>query len=121
MKLSRLQLHTKILLGLLLGVLFGLLAREWGFSDFVSSYIKPIGTAFIRLISMVIGPLIFASLLVGITGLGDIRKLGRIGAKTVIYYTATTSIAIAIGLLLANTIKPGVGLSRKLLFPGLQF
>ncbi|OHB73101.1 MAG: hypothetical protein A2Z25_23500 [Planctomycetes bacterium RBG_16_55_9] len=113
MKLSRLQLHTKILLGLLLGVLFGLLAKQWGFSEFVSSYIKPIGSAFIRLISMVIGPLIFASLLVGTTGLGDIRKLGRIGTKTMVYYMSTTAIAIAIGLLLANTIKPGVGLSAE--------
>jgi Na+/H+-dicarboxylate symporter len=113
MKLSRLQLHTKILLGLLLGVLFGLLANRFGFSGFVFTYIKPIGTAFIRLISMVVVPLVFASLLVGTTSLGDIRKLGRIGAKTMIYYISTTAIAITIGLLLANTFKPGAGLSAE--------
>jgi Na+/H+-dicarboxylate symporter len=113
MKLSRLQLHTKILLGLLLGVLFGLLANRFGFSDYVFTYIKPIGTAFIRLISMVVGPLVFASLLVGTTSLGDIRKLGRIGAKTMTYYIVTTVIAIAIGLLLANAFKPGAGLSQE--------
>ncbi len=113
MKLSRLQLHTKILLGLLSGVLFGLLANRCGLSDFVFTYIKPIGTAFIRLISMVVGPLVFASLLVGTTSLGDIRKLGRIGAKTMTYYISTTAIAITIGLLLANTFKPGAGLSQE--------
>jgi Na+/H+-dicarboxylate symporter len=62
---------------------------------------------------MVVGPLVFASLLVGTTSLGDIRKLGRIGAKTMAYYISTTVIAIAIGLLLANTFKPGSGLSPE--------
>jgi proton glutamate symport protein len=113
MKLSRLQLHTKILLGLLLGVLFGVLANRCGISDFVFTYIKPIGSAFIRLISMVVVPLVFASILVGTTSLGDIKKLGRIGAKTMIFYMCTTAVAITIGLFLANIIKPGVGLSEE--------
>ncbi|MBN2316108.1 MAG: dicarboxylate/amino acid:cation symporter [Sedimentisphaerales bacterium] len=113
MKLSRLPLHTKILLGLLIGVFFGLLANRCGFSGFVFTYVKPVGSAFIRLISMVIGPLVFASLLVGTASLGDIRKLGRIGAKTMAFYLCTTTIAITIGLLLANAIKPGVGLSAE--------
>jgi len=113
MKLSRLQLHTKIFLGLVLGVLFGAMANRYGLSDFVFTYIKPIGSAFIRLISMVVGPLVFASLVVGTTGLSDIRKLGRIGAKTMAYYMSTTAIAITIGLLLANALKPGAGLSEE--------
>ena len=113
MKLPKLQLYTKVLIGLLAGVLFGLLAGQWGFSDFVFSYIKPIGSAFIKLISMVVIPLVFASLLVGTSGLNDIRKLGRIGAKTMAYYLCTTVIAICIGLLLANTLRPGAGLSEK--------
>jgi Na+/H+-dicarboxylate symporter len=113
MKLSRLQLHTKILIGLLLGVIFGVLANQWGFSDIVLNYIKPIGSAFIRLISMVVVPLVFASLLVGTASLNDIRKLGRIGIKTVAYYLCTTIIAISIGLLLANTFRPGAGLSEE--------
>ena len=113
MKLPRLQLHTKILIGLLSGVIFGVLANRLGFSDFVFNYIKPIGSAFIRLISMIVVPLVFASLLVGTASLNDIRKLGRIGAKTVAYYLCTTAIAISIGLLLANTFKPGVGLSTE--------
>jgi Na+/H+-dicarboxylate symporter len=89
------------------------LAGQWGFSAFVSSYIKPIGLAFIKLISMVVIPLVFASLLVGTSSLNDIRKLGRIGAKTLAYYLCTTVIAICIGLLLANTLRPGAGLSEK--------
>jgi len=113
MKLLKLQLYTKVLIGLLFGVIFGVLANQWGFSAFVFSYIKPIGSAFIRLISMVVVPLVFASLLVGTASLNDIRKLGRIGAKTVAYYLCTTIIAISIGLLLANTLKPGVGLSQE--------
>jgi len=113
MKLPKLQLYTKVLIGLLAGVLFGVLANQWGFSDFVFSYIKPIGSAFIKLISMVVIPLVFASLLVGTSSLNDIRKLGRIGAKTMAYYLCTTVIAICIGLLLANTLRPGAGLSEQ--------
>jgi len=113
MKLPKLQLYTKVLIGLLAGVLFGVLASQWGFSDFVFSYIKPIGLAFIKLISMVVIPLVFASLLVGTSSLNDIRKLGRIGAKTMAYYLCTTIIAICIGLLLANTLRPGAGLSEQ--------
>ncbi len=113
MKLLRLQLHTKVLIGLLVGVIFGVLANQWGFSVFVFSYIEPIGSAFIKLIRLVVVPLVFASLLVGTASLNDIRKLGRIGAKTVAYYLCTTIIAISIGLLLANTLKPGVGLSEE--------
>ncbi|UCC23212.1 MAG: dicarboxylate/amino acid:cation symporter [Planctomycetota bacterium] len=113
MKLLRLPLYTKILIGLLAGVIFGILANRFGFSDFVFNYIKPIGSAFIRLISMVVVPLVFASLLVGTASLNDIRKLGRIGVKTVAYYLCTTAIAITIGLLLANAFRPGAGLSEQ--------
>jgi len=111
-KLTKLQLYTKVLIGLFAGVLFGLLANKFGFSDFVFKYIKPIGSAFIKLISMVVIPLVFASLLVGTSSLNDIRKLGRIGIKTVVYFLFTTVIAICIGLLLANTLRPGTGLSE---------
>jgi len=113
MKLLRLQLYTKILIGLLVGVIFGVLANQCGFSAFVFPYIEPIGSAFIKLIRLVVVPLVFASLLVGTASLNDIRKLGRIGAKTVAYYLCTTIIAISIGLLLANTLKPGAGLSEE--------
>jgi proton glutamate symport protein len=113
MRLPKLQLYTKILIGLLLGIICGLLANRWGFSDIVLTYIKPVGSAFIRLISMVVVPLVFTSLLVGTASLSDVRKLGRIGAKTLAYYLCTTTIAISIGLLLANVLRPGMGLSRE--------
>jgi len=112
MKLPKLQLHTKILLGLLFGVIFGVLANRLAFSGFVLSYVRPIGSVFVKLISMVVVPLVFASLLVGTASLNDIRKLGRIGTKTLAYYLCTTAIAVSLGLLLANVLKPGVGLSE---------
>ncbi len=113
MKRSGLQLYTKILIGLAAGVLFGVLAGAVGWSGFVSDWIRPVGTAFVRLIGMVVVPLVFASLLIGVAGLDDVRKLGRIGAKTVVYYLCTTAVAISIGLLLANTFKPGMGLDPE--------
>jgi len=103
----KLQLYTKILIGLLLGIVAGL----WIGSSI--GELKPIGDAFIRLISLIVVPLVFASLLVGTASLNDVRKLGRIGGKTIAYYLVTTSIAITIGLTLANIIKPGTGLSSQ--------
>ena len=103
----KLQLYTKILLALLLGIVAGL----WIGSSI--GELKPIGDAFIRLISLIVVPLVFASLLVGTASLNDIRKLGRIGGKTIGYYLVTTSIAITIGLILANIIKPGTGLNSQ--------
>jgi len=103
------QLYTKILIGLILGVVLGLVANvlelEWLRSVLVA--LEPVGTGFIRLITMVVIPLIVASLMIGTASLGDLRKLGRIGGKTVIAYLATTAIAVMIGLLLSNVIKPG--------------
>jgi proton glutamate symport protein len=109
----KLQLHTKIFLGLVAGAAFGLLAGQLGFAGFVTAYIKPVGTAFVRLIGMVVVPLVFASLVVGTTSLQDVRSLGRIGIKTMVYYTCTTAIAISIGLMIANLWQPGAGLSEE--------
>ena len=71
------------------------------------------GTAFIQLISMVVVPLVFASLLVGTASLKDIRTLGRIGAKTLVFYVSMTAIAVSIGLVLANVVRPGIGLPQE--------
>ena len=87
MALPRLKLYTKVLLALALGTIFGLLANRLQFSGLVIAYVKPLGTGFVRLISMVVVPLVFASLLVGTTSLKDLKSLGRIGVKTV-YLTA---------------------------------
>ncbi len=113
MKARKLQLYTKILIGLVLGAIVGVLANKFGFSVQVTSYIKPFGIAFIRLISLIVVPLVFASLLLGTASLNDIRKLGRVGGKTMVYYLATTAIAITIGLVLANLLGPGKGLDAE--------
>lgn len=78
-----------------------------GIGDTITATIKPIGTLFLRLIKMVIVPLVFASLLVGIASLGDLRKLGRIGGRTLAVYILTTAAAVTIGLLCAQIIRPG--------------
>lgn len=75
--------------------------------DTIIGFLKPIGDVFMRMLKMVIVPLVFASLLVGIAGLGDVRKLGRLGGKTLGLYFLTTAIAVSIGLLMANLIEPG--------------
>ena len=107
------QLYTKITLGLVLGVVAGVLVNlaGWGRSELWSTAVLPplnfIGNAFIRAITMIVVPLVVASLMTGVAALGDVRKLGRIGGKTVAYYLLTTSVAIVIGLALALTFKPG--------------
>lgn len=111
--MPKLPLHTKIFLALVVGAGFGVVANRLGFSAFVVSYIKPVGTAFVRLIGMVVVPLVFASLLVGTTSLKDIRSLGRIGAKTILFYLCTTALAISLGLILGNIVRPGSRLSPE--------
>ena len=103
------QLYTKIAIALILGALAGLVANifdvEWLLKALVA--IEPAGTAWIRLITMVVIPLVMASLVVGTATVGDITKLGRIGGKTMAFYLTTTAIAVSIGLLVSNLISPG--------------
>jgi Na+/H+-dicarboxylate symporter len=107
------KLHTKITLALVLGAVAGVVAhllasgtgQTWLRDALV--WIEPIGNAWIRLITMVVVPLVMASLIVGTASLGDITKLGRIGGKTVVYYLCTTAVAVSIGLLLSNLLAPG--------------
>ena len=110
-------LHTKILLGLLVGVLGGL-AVNWSLGGshpnvvwFVSNITQPVGTVFLNLLLMIVVPLVFASLVVGVAGIGDIRKLGRIGIKSFAYCLVISAISVVIGLGLANTIRPGERIS----------
>jgi Na+/H+-dicarboxylate symporter len=101
------KLHTKILLGLLAGIPLGLLLGPR------AEAIRPVGDVFIRLIWMIVVPLVFSSIFAGTASLGDVRKLGRIGARTVAYYLVTTAIAITIGLLLASVFKPGARIGES--------
>ncbi len=102
-------LHVKILIGLVAGIAAGVVANltgaEWLRAALVA--LEPVGTAFIRLITMVVIPLIVSSIIVGVSSLGDLKRLGRIGGKAVGYYLFTTVAAIVLGLLLANLVRPG--------------
>ncbi len=113
-------LHTKILIGLLVGVTGGL-AANWalGGNDpnlvwFVGNFTQPIGTLFLNLLLMIVVPLVFSSLVVGVAGIGDIRKLGRIGFKSFAYCIVISAISVVIGLGLANTIRPGERISPEI-------
>lgn len=103
------HLSNKILIGLVLGVIAGLIAGPENLG-FVKKWIAPLGTLFINLIKMIIVPLVFASLVVGAASLGDIKKLGRIGGKTVGFYLVTTAFAVAIGIAMSLILNPGMGL-----------
>jgi Na+/H+-dicarboxylate symporter len=107
LKRKKIKLHTKIFLGLVFGIIAGLVFGE------KVLIIEPIGTVFLRLITMIVVPLVFVSLMLGTASLGDIRKLGRIGIKTSIYFVITTIIAICVGLFLANVAQPGEGLNEN--------
>ena len=106
-KKKKLALHWKILLGMLIGVAYGLLAVNVGWIDFTTDYIKPFGTIFINLLKLIAMPLIFFSLISGIGNLKDISRLSRMGLKTVSFYMFTTVMAISVGLFLVNIIDPG--------------
>jgi Na+/H+-dicarboxylate symporter len=107
-------LHSKIGIGLLAGVVVGLVANVLQLDPLrqLIQWIEPLGRAWISLIMMVVIPLVMASLIVGTASLGDITKLGRIGGKTIAFYLATTTVAISIGLVLSNIIRPGRGVDE---------
>jgi len=106
-------LHTKILIGLALGVIAGITVNESLGGDhpkvvwIVDNITQPVGQLFLRLLLMIVVPLVFSSLVVGIAGIGDIRKLGRVGLKSFGYCLVISAISAIIGITLANTIKPG--------------
>ncbi|MDD3877028.1 MAG: dicarboxylate/amino acid:cation symporter [Bacteroidales bacterium] len=111
--MKRIPLHWKIIIGLFLGVLWGLLAGFFGFEKFTGDWVKPLGTIFMNLLQLIAVPLILASLIKGIASLNDIKKLSRIGGKTLFLYLATTVFAVTLGLCLANIIKPGKSFSEE--------
>jgi len=107
--MKKISLTTKIFIGLALGIVVGLFLQPA--PDIATNYIKPFGTLFLNMIKLVIVPLVFSSLVVGTCSLDDVRKLGRIGGKTVVYYLLTTAFAVTIGLILANLTNVGGGFS----------
>ncbi len=108
------KLYTKISIGLMAGAVVGIGVNltGWGFGGNVLAAIENFGIGWIRLITMIVIPLVVASLVVGAASLGDLRSVGRVGGKTVAYYLITTSVAVTIGLILSNVIRPGRGLSE---------
>ena len=112
-------LHTRILLGLVLGAVTGLIAsaalgpEHPALAWTVRHLAQPIGGLFVRLLLMVVIPLVFSALVVGVAGVGDIRKLGRVGLKSLGYTLVVSAISVVIGLGLANTIRPGDRVSAQ--------
>lgn len=115
--MKKIALHWKILLGLLLGIIAGvILANISGGKAFTLHWIKPFGTIFVKLLKLIAIPLIMASLIKGISELKDISKFKSMGIKTMLIYICTTIIAITIGLVLVNVLKPGSGISKETIF-----
>ena len=112
--MKKLALHWKILIGMVLGIVFGFLMNSLdGGKSFVIDWIKPFGTIFINLLKLIAVPLILASLIKGISDLKDISKIKKMGARTIIVYVLTTVVAIVIGLGIVNVVKPGEGMSAE--------
>ncbi len=107
--MKKLGLASRILVGLLIGVVVGLILQP--FPQVARTYIKPFGDLFLNLIRMIIVPLVLASLVVGTASVENIRKLGRLGVKTIAYYLLTTALAVVIGLIMGNLMQPGSGLT----------
>ena len=107
------KLHWQIILGLVLGLVYGVLAASVGWGDFTADWVAPFGTIFLNLLKLIAVPLILASLVVGVASLRDLKKLSRIGGKTLGLYLVTTTIALTIGLVLVNTLQPGATVTQE--------
>jgi aerobic C4-dicarboxylate transport protein len=97
------SLYVQVLIGIVLGGALGYLQPAWGVS------MRPLGDAFVNLVKMLIGPIIFSTVVVGLAGMGDLKKVGRVGAKALIYFEIITTLALVIGLVVSNVFTPGAG------------
>jgi len=110
--MKKIGLAWQIFIGLLLGIAVG--AAFYGNPE-VATYLQPVGDIFLRLIKMIVIPIVISSLIVGVANVGDIKKLGKLGGKTILYFEIITTIAIVVGLLAANVFHPGTGVNMKTL------
>lgn len=101
------QLHWQIVSGLVAGLLFGILAASQGWSGFTARWIAPFGTIFLNALKLIAVPLVLTSLVAGVASLSDVRRLSRIGGRTIAIYLGTTTLAVTLGLLAVNLLQPG--------------
>jgi len=112
--MKKLALHWQILIGMLLGLIFGFIMLQVdGGKEFTDDWIKPLGSIFVKLLKLIAIPLILASLIKGISDLKDISKFKSIGIRTIVTYVITTVVAISIGLMIVNVLQPGDGVSEE--------
>lgn len=109
-----LALHWQVIIGLLLGVVYAWTSIKYGWNEFTLDWIQPIGTIFINILKLIAVPLVLFSIISGVSSLGDIKKLGRIGVKTLGIYLVTTMFAVVVGLALVNIAQPGSSASEDL-------
>lgn len=107
MKFSNLPLYVKILIGMVLGILLGVVSLQIGAASYVTNYVKPFGEIFMRLLKLIAIPLVMISLIKGVGSLGDVASLSKIGIKTILIYVCTTLLAITLGIALVELIAPG--------------
>ena len=105
--MKKLALHWQIIIGLVLGIVWAMLSSQLGWSEFTIDWIAPFGTIFINLLKLIAVPLVLFSVISGVANIGDPASLGRMGGKTLLAYLLTTVLAVTLGLVLVNTIKPG--------------
>ncbi len=120
---KKVTLTSKILIGLFLGFIFGLILKSLPGSYIKDTVIigglfKVLGTGFTSAIKMMVVPLVFVSLVCGASSMGDVKQLGRIGSKTMVFYLSTTAVAIIIALFLGSVLKPGAGLDMSAVVTG---
>src|SRR5438270_13985142 len=99
------SLYFQVIVGIFAGVALGLIYPEAG------ARMKPLGDGFIKLIRMMIAPIIFLTVIVGIAGIGDMKKLGRVGLKALLYFEVVTTLALLIGLVVVKIVQPGAGMN----------
>ena len=107
------KLHWQIIIGMFLGLIWGLFSSVVGLNEFTSDYIRPFGDIFITLLKLIAVPLVLASLVVGVSNLNDMSQLSRMGGKTIGIYLVTTTLAITIGLGIVNVMQPGKALPEE--------
>ncbi|MDP6306872.1 MAG: dicarboxylate/amino acid:cation symporter [Verrucomicrobiota bacterium] len=108
------KLHWQIILGMILGLIYGIAAAQFQWTGFATNWVVPFGDIFMNLLKLIAVPLILTSLVAGVASLSDFKKLSRMGGKTISLYIATTAVAVTIGLLVVNTLKPGKNLPPEI-------